>query len=329
MDSKEAPGKDDAPAPPPTFGGELVAMVQPTEPEREPRPAHYVRKYQRRGELDGSSEDDDDPSDEAQGFHLPTAIRRWARIARRNARFMYWWLITHRRLITHPSRASWTVNQLLREGHSFQTILDELEIESIDGLMQVGLEPPLSPALWSELVRLGLTYPDLLSLWNYVNVEQYRAAGVTPDVLSDLGVDAQMLMSEGRFDANSLGTYSYEGWKRLGLRSTHLRRLGVDAITAFTPGQWRALGLMREDLAALGVSEADLAHRLGMSLDDLLCGLAAEGDYQLVGSGHTHELTLDAFGNGCSGPAADGHMHEVIDGKIRGKHTHRLIRYQD
>lgn len=328
MDTKdEAPGKESAgPPPPPTFGGELVTMMRPAQPEREARPAHYVRKYQRRGELNESS---DDPSDDAQGFHLPTAARRWAKLVRRNAKFFYWWLITHRGLITHPSRADWTVNQLLREGHSFQTILDELEIDSIEGLMQVGLQPPLSPALWSELVRLGLTYPDLLSLWNYVNVEQYRAAGVTPDVLSELGVDAEMLMNEGRFDASTLGTYSYEGWKRLGLRSTHLQRLGSNAITAFTPGQWRALGLMREDLSRLGLSEADVARRFEMSLDDLLCGLAAQGDYQLVGAGHTHEITLDAFGNGCSEPGADGHVHEVIDGKVRGKHTHRLIRYED
>jgi hypothetical protein len=330
MSEKTPTGKEaSAPPPPPTFGTEeIVTMVEPTpEPSRPALPAHYVRRYQRRHELGESSSDD--PSDEEAGFHLGAFLRKWAKLGRRRARYLYWWLVTHPRLITHPSRADWTLNQHLQAGHSFDEVVAELELDSMDAIISMELSPPLTPSLWLELVtRFDLTYPDLLSQWELMNIVQYRKAGITPSVLREMGVTADTLLDENRFDARTMNVFPFDGWKELGLRSRHLTRLGSDALAVFPAAKWRSIGVTLDTIHELGVTEQQLAGMYGVSVDSLLCSLAAPGEYVLMDAGHTHELVLDQLGNGCTEPGGhDGHVHEVIDGVVRGKHKHRLVRY--
>ena len=140
-------------------------------------------------------------------------------------------------------------------------------------------------------------------------------------------MDVDTLLAENRFDASSLQVFPFDGWKALGLRATHLPRLGSAALAAFAPHRWRSIGLVPIDLPTLGIGQQDAAERWDISVHDMLCALAAKGDYQLVCPVATHEISLDDLGNGVSDTAPDGHSHQVLDGAVPD--LCRLVRYID
>lgn len=271
---------DKQPAPPPTFGTDSP-VPQPLPPRKTAnRPIQQKDKvplFRKRGQLDQHeprpppayldvSEDDSD--DELPSGHFA----RLAETARRKLRkttallayqaqkikddakdFGHKTFQTKKHLIKRFDQGA-TLTELIQENYSFAYLRDVLEFETIDDIVQLGLDTPLEPSFWDILIQdHDLQFVDL-EKFNLYNVEEYARAGLKSTQLANMGISLLDLVEDGRFTKQCV-----DGAKRMGWNFNDYSILGLDYNTLyrmqFTPNEYKEL---------FGLQEMQIAHYLGL-----------------------------------------------------------------